>query len=202
MPNHHDNQTLINSIEHLFYEMQMFVELTFTETQYSIHVQFAILESWLIHLRSIDDMLRGCGKGDDILISDFMPHDIPRLIDEELRVRINKEIAHITSQRKDYGPRKHWDRAAIFRNAWPRIELMILLLDRWLGNNDADSPWRLELVALRARGSRLLEMIESRCGHSKLNNVSDPPVLVPFVTYTVGYLTGSKSGRNDGSTFS
>lgn len=202
MPNRHDNQTLINSIEHLFYEMQMFLELTFTETHRSIHVQFAILESWLIHLRSIDDMLRGCGKRDDILISDFKPHEIPPLIDKELRMRINKEIAHITSQRKDYGPRKHWDRAAIFRNAWPGIELMILLLDRWLGNNEADSPWRLELVALRASGSRLLEMIESRCGHSKLNVVVDTPVLVPCVTYTVGYLPGSKSGRNDGSTFS
>jgi hypothetical protein len=174
MSSAHNQVTLLNALEHLYYEIQMFVELTVTETQYSIHVQFAILESWLIHLRSIDDMLRDCRKGDDILISDFMPHVIPRLIDEELRVRINKEIAHITSQRKDYGPRKHWDRAAIFRNAWPGIELMILLLDRWLGNNDADSPWRLELVALRARGSELFARVESRSGYGNMDANSAP----------------------------
>jgi hypothetical protein len=201
MPNRHDNQTLINSIEHLFYEMQMFLELTFTETHRSIHVQFAILESWLIHLRSIDDMLRGCGKRDDILISDFKPHEIPPLIDKELRMRINKEIAHITSERVDFGPRKYWDRIEIFSRVWPGVDMMISLLETWLVEHDPSSAWRLELVVLRARGSQRLESVKSRSGYDNMDVNTAPHKLLPLVTYTVSYLPSHKSTSNDSSVF-
>lgn len=185
----HYDQALFNALEHIVYEIQMFVDLTFTEMNYSIPVQFAVLEAWAIHLRSIESMLHEKSTTqDDVLISHYGPIDIKELVEPSVRKRIGGEIAHITTRRMTAGEAKAWDRVEIFRKAWPGIEKIIDVLETWVRSYKPDSRWHKELVATREHGSKLY------AGGSEQGPGFDEywseqtDKLIPFVTYTVGYL--------------
>lgn len=193
MPVHPDDHTLYNALEHIVYEIQTFVDLTFTEMRHPVHVQFAILESWLIHLRSIESMLhrKSKPKGHDILISHYGPIDIKDLVEPSIRDRINGEIAHITTRRMTAGEAKAWDRVEIFRKAWPGIEKIIDVLETWVRSYKPDSRWHKELVATKEHGSKLYAggSVQVLGFDEYWSEQTDK--LNPFVTYTVGYLPKS-----------
>ena len=197
MPKRHDDQTLLNAIEHIMYEIRMFVDLTFTEMRYPLPVQFSILEAWLIHLRGIDGMLQKRRYPTDVLLSDFANVAIGELIDDFTRDRINRELAHITILRLAGGPEKAWNRVEIFRQAWPGIEKIIDVLIAWVNTHQPASPRKPELVDLRAHGSLLHAVATSG---ALLENVkggeeADMPHLA--VTHTYGYPPESRSDSNN-----
>jgi hypothetical protein len=196
MSKNHDQQTLLNAIEHIIYELQMIVELVSIEKRYPYHVQFAILESWLIHLRGFNDMLGVRKKHDDILISDYVPHSIQEFIDVDMRMRINKELAHVTSKRKEFGPPKFWDCAAIYCQAWPRIAKAAALLETWVGEHESGSRWHQELIATRVRGADVFERYMSTNNDAAENESGQKHMAQPAVTYTVGYLPREESSSD------
>lgn len=197
MSKNHDNETLFNALEHIVYELQMFVDLTFTEMPHPMRVQFAILESWLIHLRGIESMLekKQKSKTDDILIAHFGPIDISTLVEPAVRKRVSGEIAHITTRRMSDSVGKTWDRMEIFRQAWPGIAKIIAVLETWVESYRPESRWGRELVATREHGAILYEGITAHRDHTSGHSNSGARDLHPLVTYTVGYLPGSKSVR-------
>lgn len=199
MPKRHDDQTLLNAIEHIMYEIRMFVDLTFTEMRYPLPVQFSILEAWLIHLRGIEGMLDEKSKpyDDDVLISHYGQIDIKELVEPSVRKRINGEITHLTTRRMSDASEKGWNRVEIFRQAWPGIDKIIDVLTEWVNTHQPASPRKPELVDLRAHGSLLHAVATSG---ALLENVkggeeADMPHLA--VTHTYGYPPESRSDSNN-----
>jgi hypothetical protein len=196
MPKQHDDQTLFNALEHIVYEISMFIDLTFTGMNYPRQVQFAILEAWAIHLRGIESMLEEKPqRDDDVLISHYGPVDIKLLVEPSVRKRINGEITHLTTRRMSEGVEKEWNRVEIFRQAWPGIEKIIDVLERWVRSYDPDSRWHQQLVAIIEYGAILNEGITAHRNHTSGNTITSFDELHPLVTYTADYLPSSKSVR-------
>jgi len=109
--------------EHLLYELQYFRftarELT-QQTKASPMVS-VLLESFGIHLRNLIDFFytpSGKEREDDVIASDFCPgwsETISSTL-EVAKVRANKEISHLTLDRKsDSDKGKPWDVAGLFK---------------------------------------------------------------------------------------
>jgi hypothetical protein len=127
-----DQQLLDFSEEHLMYEFNIFRWLVdnIPKTQPSFQLS-AYLESFTIHLRALIEFFYTepkDAKPDDVIAADFFDAPTlwsPRPISATLkdaRVRINKEIGHITYSRKDeMDPTKPWPVSHLF------IELLAII---------------------------------------------------------------------------
>lgn len=197
MPKQHDDQTLFNALEHIVYEIRMFVDLTFTGMNYPIPVQFAILEAWLIHLRGIDSMLQKPRYETDILLSDFTSVVVGEVVDQITRDRINKELAHITTMRLAGGPEKAWNRVEIFRQAWPGIEKIIDVLIAWVNEHQPESIMRSELDELRTHGSLLHSVATTGAHFEILKDGEEPNMAHLAVTHAYGYLPENQSDKGN-----
>ncbi len=111
-------------IEHAFYEMDQLLfcaaALHNQPEVFAPQVGFALAESFLIHARRLlhfffDEEKR---KPSDLLARDFVTdatawraaHPAPSKALEELRVRVDTEIAHVTTLRRaGQAPQKTWD---------------------------------------------------------------------------------------------
>lgn len=197
MPKRHDDQTLHNALEHIVYEIQMFVDLTFTEMNYPIPVKFSILEAWLIHLRGIESMLEEKPqRDDDILISHYGPVDIKLLVEPSVRKRINGEITHLTTRRMSDGSEKGWSRVEIFRQAWPGIEEIIDVLIAWVNEYQPDGPWRSVLAELRDYGTNCYTSAVSCHLPQDVQRESEAHAPNLAATYSYGYLPRDRSDSN------
>jgi hypothetical protein len=116
--------------QHLFHELKMFWWLhkkihaegkTPPEDDY---MRDALVEAFVLHLRNLIDFFypRPSAKPTDVIATNFMDNpgdwDIPTSISAALqsaRDRADKELNHLTQQRKDEGdPTKTWDVHAVF----------------------------------------------------------------------------------------
>jgi hypothetical protein len=118
-----DQQLIDYSGEHLMHELSMFWELAHilpgrkasTETS-------AFVESIGIHLRNLIDFFYEEGRGDDVTARDFLdaattwtPNKPERL--EKARIRVNKELSHLTQSRKSGSPpEKEWDTVGLLKD--------------------------------------------------------------------------------------
>ncbi len=82
----------------------------------------AVLESYVLHLRNlINFFFCKPNKPDDVVGRDFVADWGPTisLTLEKARTRANKEMNHITSQRKeDTDPEKSWEFGALVKEIW------------------------------------------------------------------------------------
>lgn len=198
MPKRHDDQTLFNALEHIVYEIRMFVDLTFAEMKYPPSVQFAILEAWGIHLRGIEGMLdeKSNSYDDDVLISHYGQIDIKELVEPSVRKRINGEITHLTTRRMNDSSEKGWSPVEIFRQAWPGIEKIIDVLITWVNEYQPDGPWRSILAELRAHGAN--HYTHTVLGHLPQDVQRESETHAPNVaaTYSYGYLPRDRADSN------
>ncbi len=201
MPKRHDNQTLFNALEHIVYEIRMFVDLTFTDMKYPLPVQFSILEAWGIHLRGIEGMLEQKSKhyDDDVLISHYGPIDIKELVEPSVRKRINGEITHLTTRRMSDGSEKGWSRVEIFLQAWPGIEKIIDVLIAWVNEYQSDGQWRSILAELRAYGTTYYTFAVSGQLPQDVQRESETHAPNVAATYSYGYLPRDRSDSNSGN---
>ena len=198
MERKHDDQTLFNALEHIVYEIRMFVDLTFTGMNYPEPVQFAILEAWAMHLRGIESMLEERPKrDDDVLISHYGPIDIKRLVEPSVRKRINGEITHLTTRRMSDASEKGWNRVEIFRQAWPGIDKIIDVLAEWVNTHQPASPRKPELVDLRAHGSLLHAGATSGALLENLKGGEEADMPHLAVTHTYAYPPESRSDSHN-----
>ncbi|HLZ43832.1 MAG TPA: hypothetical protein VKQ11_22905 [Candidatus Sulfotelmatobacter sp.] len=117
-----DAELAAYSSEHLRYELQM---LSYTANELSRMQNpspqaSALLESFCLHLRNLIEFFftkPGDEKDDDVIAHDFCPRwseKISPLLDKAA-VRANKEVTHLTLQRKSgFDPAKPWNTVALF----------------------------------------------------------------------------------------
>lgn len=109
--------------EHLFHELKMFWWLR-GNIPPDGYLHDAVLESFVLHLRTLIDFFypRRTVKDSDVIATDFMddpaawdtPMSIPASLDAA-RVRADKELSHLSTQRKDPGdPTKPWQTDVLF----------------------------------------------------------------------------------------
>lgn len=117
-----DSDLVAYSGEHLLYELQMFVlagrELA--RPYLAGPLRSAVIESFVIHLRNlIDFFFTAPTHDDDVAAIHFCPQwneAIPNIL-KLARDRANKELSHLTLQRKTgLHPDKPWDVAALFQS--------------------------------------------------------------------------------------
>jgi hypothetical protein len=111
-----DQEFLDYSREHLLYELQMFrlVARALPTTPDNFE-RYALIESCAIHTRNlIDFFYNKSPMADDVIAADFFGNattwkvTIPSSLDQA-RVRANKEVSHLTLQRKSGAhPDKAW----------------------------------------------------------------------------------------------
>lgn len=98
-------RTLQQMTEHVAYEIDMLQEAaavlaagTFENNRV---VKNALLESVLVHLRSIDDFLQlKAARDDDVIALDYLPSWNPRpALSEKDRADVNKRVQHLTTRR-------------------------------------------------------------------------------------------------------
>lgn len=113
------------SEEHLRYEVECFYEISLflsnekafgAENETDLHfLNMALIESFIIHLRNIIDFFYIHPKDDDIIAEFYYPNwENNRPKKSELlrnsKIRANKELAHLTTLRKNGIPKeKSWD---------------------------------------------------------------------------------------------
>lgn len=84
----------------------------------------AFVESFGIHLRNLIDFFYEEGRGDDVTARDFLdaptawtPNAPERLELEKARIRVNKELSHLTQSRKSGSPpEKKWETVALLKD--------------------------------------------------------------------------------------
>lgn len=109
---------------HLLYELKMFWWLTGAITYMEGYMHDALLESWVVHLRNLINFLCRPPDKDDVIAEDFFddPAAWSRNESDKLktgRERANKELSHVTEQRKYTGEKdKGWDVDGLFREIW------------------------------------------------------------------------------------
>lgn len=82
----------------------------------------AFVESFGIHLRNLIDFFYEGGRNDDVTARDFLdaptawtPNTPERL--EKARIRVNKELSHLTQSRKSGSPpEKKWETVALLKD--------------------------------------------------------------------------------------
>lgn len=119
-------QELRIAAHHLQYEKEMleFVGTRLTQSPRPTNLYYAVLmESFLIHVRNLNEffygweMARGHAdklREDDVIVEDFFDYKMPWIkpldekLPDDLRQRINKQLAHLTYARK-IGHYGDWD---------------------------------------------------------------------------------------------
>jgi len=109
--------------EHLFHEFRMFWWLR-QNIPADRYLHDAALESFVLHLRNLIDFFypRKSVQSSDVIATDFLDDpatwDPPASISATLnaaRDRADKELSHLTAQRRDTGdPTKPWETDALF----------------------------------------------------------------------------------------
>jgi hypothetical protein len=128
--NYTDQQLLDFSEEHLMYELNILQWLAdaISKTEKGFQLS-AYLESFAVHLRGLIDFLYTDPKNareDDLVAADFFgspatwsPGELSATLDKA-RKRMNKEVGHITYQRKTgMHPDKPWPISALFKEILP-----------------------------------------------------------------------------------
>jgi hypothetical protein len=126
-----DQQLLDFSREHLLYELNIFQWLidAIPKTQKSFQLS-AYLESFTVHLRALIDFLYEQPRWDgDVVADDFFdspgswtPGAVPKILDDA-RTRMNKEVGHITIDRKTgMDPTKPWEVDKLFGEILPVLK--------------------------------------------------------------------------------
>lgn len=126
-----DQQLLDFSKEHLLYELNIFQWLVdaIPKTQNSFQLS-AYLESFTVHLRALIDFLYGRPRRDgDVVAGDFFDKPgswisgaVPKILDDA-RTRMNKEVGHITIDRKTgMDPAKPWEVDRLFNEILPVLK--------------------------------------------------------------------------------
>lgn len=139
-----DSYLLAFSAEHLVYEVDMFFWMVEVLTRPSViratsaaeatRLNNALIEVFAIHLRNLVDFLYlERPQPTDVVAADFcaagtweaVKPPITRSL-EAARVRANKEIAHLTSQRiAGTPPKKAWDPRALAAEIRPLLQLVV-----------------------------------------------------------------------------
>jgi len=122
-PAMNDQKLIDYSRDNLMHELSMLWELAeilpgregSTETS-------AFVESFGIHLRNLIDFFYEEGQGDDVTAWDFLdatipwPPNKPGKALQKARIRVNKELSHLTQARiSGSPPEKEWDTAALLK---------------------------------------------------------------------------------------
>ena len=117
-----DSDLVAYSGEHLLYELQMFVYAgrELARPHLAGPMRSVVIESFVIHLRNlIDFFFTTPTHDDDVAAVHFYPewNEVMPHILKLARDRANKELSHLTLQRKTgRHPDKPWDVAALFRS--------------------------------------------------------------------------------------
>jgi hypothetical protein len=126
-----DQQLLDFSKEHLLYELNIFQWLVdaIPKTQKSFQLS-AYLESFTVHLRALIDFLYEQRRWDgDVVAGDFFgtcgswtSGAVPKILDDA-RTRMNKEVGHVTIDRKTgMDPTKPWKVDKLFNEILPVLK--------------------------------------------------------------------------------
>ncbi len=162
LPSHVARQ--LTALEHIHYEIQMFIDLTPLALIGSHVMSNAILESWLIHLRTLDEFLNvptaSKRKDDDVRAGDYDVVIEKRIISDADRTRLHKEVAHLTYSRSADHKLKQWGKAAIYCEAWPILREAITQILQWIDGNPVSVKWNVEFAALVDRGDAVDRMFQ------------------------------------------
>ena len=139
-----DSYLLAFSAEHVAYEVDMFFGMVEVLTRPSVisapsvaeanRLKNAVIEVFAIHLRNLIDFLYlERPQPTDVLAADFCATGVWEAVKppitnslEAARVRANKEIAHLTSQRiAGAPPEKAWDPRALAAEIRPLLQLVV-----------------------------------------------------------------------------
>ncbi len=137
-----DSYLLAYSAEHIAYEIDMFFGMTemlsplnkigASSLAEAKRLNFAMIEAFVIHLRNLIDFLyMDRPQSTDVVATDFCtnwqtvrPTISPVL--EKARVRANKELAHLTTDRlAGSPPAKQWDFSALAGEIRPLLRLFV-----------------------------------------------------------------------------
>jgi hypothetical protein len=135
-----DAYLLAYSEEHVLYEFDMFLwlaqvfgskeKLRVPPAVFDAWLSNVLIESFVVHLRNVIDFLYPVKpKHTDIVAANFFDPGALKLpeISETLktaRVRANKEIAHLTTDRiTGNPPKKVWNIKSIVNEVWPLLNL-------------------------------------------------------------------------------
>lgn len=159
MPKRHDDQTLFNALEHIAYEIQMYVDLSAFSIVGCNALSNAVFESWLIHLRTLNEFLSPAVKKrtcpDDVRPEHFDIELSVPFLSVILKKRLDKEMAHITYKRHSDTIAKQWNKAEIFKHTWPILRDVIGQLIRWVEKHENQSQWVAECIELQRRGDEV-----------------------------------------------
>jgi len=129
-------QRQLDALEHIHYEFQMFIELAPMSIEGCQVLSNAILESWLIHSRNLDEFLKqqdpDKAKTEDVLAAHYGIMPDRRILSSENRKRANKEVAHLTYQRFSDVTYKKWNKVEIYMDIWPKLRDALGQLLKWI----------------------------------------------------------------------
>ena len=128
-----DQELLDYSGEHLLYEVQMFQWMTKTlltkSSQFEALERCALIESFAIHFRNLFEFFYNQSPRDtDVVAADYFDNPAswsrkPSSVLVAARKRADKEVSHLTLQRKDAGdPAKNWPVGAYFNEMRSTIQ--------------------------------------------------------------------------------
>lgn len=158
----------INCLVHIYYEVEMFIDLVSLSVEDHLPISNAILESWLIHVRNLNEFLMSKAVNeqakDDVKATHFGILDAAPFLTNVQTRRINKQLAHLTYQRCDSAIDKQWNRVSVYSNAWPVIRSVLAQLHSWIELNSRGFYMAALFTALMNRGDATFNLC-SELGH-------------------------------------
>jgi len=90
-------QQRLNALDHVLYEMEMFVNLPMQCDVTELHN--ALAESYLIHARVLCDFFQRRRREDDVVCGDYEFERETLDVPDDIEQRFNKSLAHLTYSR-------------------------------------------------------------------------------------------------------